>query len=172
MASKPIRSDPDYYLDPLHSLGYLSWLSFRAFSRSLEKRTLKHGVTAGQWRFLRILWQEDGITQRELTQRIGMREPTTVTAVRSLESSGLIRRVRDRDDRRKMKVFLTPKAKRLQHKLMPYVADVLEIATQGISARDLATTQRVLAEMQQNLVRHDELDQVVKKPPAGSPRQR
>ena len=65
---------------------------FRSFSRALERRTLEHGVSAGQWRFLRQLWLEDGITQRELSARVGMREPTTVVALKSLEAAGLVRR--------------------------------------------------------------------------------
>jgi hypothetical protein len=32
------------------------------------------------WTFLRILWQSDGLTQRELSMRAGVTEPTTFTA--------------------------------------------------------------------------------------------
>ena len=47
-----------------------------------------------------------------------MMEPTTVIALRSMEKSGLIRRVRGDDDRRKVLVFLTAKAKRLRGELL------------------------------------------------------
>ena len=82
----------EFYADPNNSLGYLTRIAFRSFSRALEKRTLPHGVTAGQWRFLRVLWREEGLTQRELSRRVGMREPTTVTALKGLEKSGLVSR--------------------------------------------------------------------------------
>ena len=74
--------------------------------------------TRGQWYFLRVLWTEDGLSQRELSARVGMMEPTTVIALRSMEKSGLIRRVRSADDRRKVLVWLTPKAKRLRDELL------------------------------------------------------
>ena len=44
--------------------------------------------------FLRVLWTRDGLSQRELSERGGMMEPTTVIALRSREKAGLIRRVR------------------------------------------------------------------------------
>ncbi len=139
------------YLDPNHSMGFLSRMSFRAFSRALEKKTRKHGISGGQWRFLRVLWEDEGVTQRELSERVGSKEPTTVRAIRSLEKNGLISRKRDSDDRRKFRILLTPKSRRLRIKLMPYVIEVNEIATRGISRKDVETARKVLMQMQQNL---------------------
>ncbi len=139
------------YLEPEHSLGYLSRLSFRAFSRALEKRTLVHGVSSGQWRFLRVLWEGDGLTQRELSELVGTREPTTVRSIRSLEKSGFITRERDREDRRKFRILLTPKSRRLRKILMPHVIEVNRRAVEGIPGKDVETARRVLIRMQKNL---------------------
>ena len=57
----------------------------RAFQRLLERRIAPYGVTRGQWYFLRVLWEEDGLSQRELSARVGMMEPTTVIALHSME---------------------------------------------------------------------------------------
>lgn len=154
------KYDPgeDFYADPKNSLGYLSRIAFRRFSRALEKRTLPHGVSSGQWRFLRVLWREDGLTQRELSVRVGMREPTTVTALKSLERGGLVTRTASTEDRRKMHVFLTPKARKLQGKLAPCVAEVNAIAAQGLSAEEVSTLRRLLARVGQNLTAEAEGD--------------
>lgn len=141
----------DFYADPNNSIGYLSRIAFRSFSRALEKRTLPHGVTAGQWRFLRVLWREDGLTQRELSRRVGMREPTTVTALKSLEKSGFVRRKQSEDDRRKIHVFLTPAAKKLQAELAPCVAEVNEIALRGLTPDEITTLRRLLQHVGRNL---------------------
>src|SRR6476660_7385803 len=100
------------------SAGFLVRDANRAFQRLLEKRLAPYGVTRGQWYFLRVLWNEDGVSQRELSARVGMMEPTTVIALRGMEKSGLIRRVRSADDRRKAQVWLTPKANRLRNELL------------------------------------------------------
>ena len=83
----------------------------RAFQKLLEKRIATYGVSRGQWYFLRVLWIEDGLSQRELSARVGMMEPTTVIALRSMEKAGLIRRARTSDDKRVARVWLTAKAR-------------------------------------------------------------
>src|SRR6516165_11811508 len=105
-------------LPPHVSSGYLVRDAHRAFQRLLERRIAGYGVTRGQWYFLRVLWITDGLSQRELSARVGMMEPTTVIALRSMERSGLIRRARSADDKRRAQVWLTPKAQRLRNELL------------------------------------------------------
>jgi DNA-binding MarR family transcriptional regulator len=107
----------------------------------------------GQWYFLRVLWITDGLSQRELSARVGMMEPTTVIALRSMEKSGLIRRVRGDDDRRKVRVFLTAKAKRLRGELLGVARTITAEAEEGIAPRDLAAFRRIVARMTKNLDR-------------------
>ncbi len=142
------------YLDSMHSIGYLARINFRAFSRILEQLTLPLGVSAGQWRFLRVLWEQDNITQRELSDRVGTKEATTVHGVRSLVSSGLAKRTRCKEDKRKFYITLTPRARRLRAKLMPLVATVNEMALAGIDPKEAAIARRVLAQTYANLEKH------------------
>src|SRR6185295_2987772 len=115
LANSDRRRSSDGGYPPQESAGYLVRDAHRAFQRLLEKRIAAHGITRGQWYFLRVLWTEDGLSQRELSTRVGMMEPTTVIALRSMETAGLIRRVRSADDKRRAQVRLTPKAQRLRN---------------------------------------------------------
>jgi len=146
-------SDPFHYT-PGQSLGYLVRDTFRAFTRELETRIAAEGVSIGQWYFLRALWEEDGLTQRDLSRRVGMMEPTTVTAVNAMESKGLVRRVRDESDRRKMKVLLTPHGSALKERLLPCAKDVNELAASGLSEDEVATLRRLLDRARRNLGSH------------------
>jgi DNA-binding MarR family transcriptional regulator len=138
---------------PAESSGYLVRDAHRAFQRLLEKRIAPYGVTRGQWYFLRVLWTEDGLSQRELSARVGMMEPTTVIALRTMEKSGLIRRVRDADDKRKAQVWLTPKAKHIREELLQLARTITDEAEQGIPRTDLAVFRRAIAAMTANLDR-------------------
>jgi MarR family transcriptional regulator, organic hydroperoxide resistance regulator len=138
---------------PRLSSGYLVRDAHRAFQRLLERRIAPYGVSRGQWYFLRVLWNADGLSQRELSARVGMMEPTTVIALRSMEGAGLIRRVRGDDDRRKVRVFLTAKAKRLRNELLGVARGITAEAEQGIALRDLALFRRALTRMTANLDR-------------------
>jgi DNA-binding MarR family transcriptional regulator len=137
--------------DPMQSMGYLCRINFRMFARELERRIARHGVSSGQWRSLRVLWDEDGITQRELSERVGATEATTVSMIRRLVRDGFVERRPDPDDARKVRIVLTPRARRLRARLLPYVEEVNEIALQGISQADRETARRVLTQMYGNL---------------------
>ncbi len=136
MTEQKNRHSGEYYSDPNNSIGYLARVLFRSISRLLEQKTLEHGVSAGQWRFLRQLWMNEGITQRELSELMGLREPTTVIAIRRLESAGFISRRKNKLDRRKVHIHLTKKARDLEAVLTPYVADIQEMATAGMSEKE------------------------------------
>ena len=147
------RRRRDVELPPRLSSGYLVRDAHRAFQRLLERRIASYGVTRGQWYFLRVLWITDGLSQRELSARVGMMEPTTVIALRSMERAGLIHRVRGHDDRRKVRVFLTAKAKRLRNELLFVAKSITDEAEDGVAARDLSVFRRVITRMTANLDR-------------------
>jgi MarR family transcriptional regulator, organic hydroperoxide resistance regulator len=133
------------------SEGYLVRDAHRAFQRLLERRIAQHGVTRGQWYFLRVLWTRDGLSQRELSERVGMMEPTTVIALRSMEKAGLIRRVRSTDDRRVTHVRLTGKAKRMRDGLLKLARGINAQADEGIAREDITVFRRVIMQMTKNL---------------------
>jgi MarR family transcriptional regulator, organic hydroperoxide resistance regulator len=147
------RRRRDVELPPRLSSGYLVRDAHRAFQRLLERRIASYDVTRGQWYFLRVLWIIDGLSQRELSARVGMMEPTTVVALRSMERAGLIRRVRGQDDRRKVRVFLTAKAKHLRDELLVVAKSITDEAEDGVAARDLSVFRRVITRMTANLDR-------------------
>jgi DNA-binding MarR family transcriptional regulator len=70
-----------------------------------------------------------------------------------MERTQLIRRLRADDDRRKVRVFLTAKAKRLRNELLTIARGITTDAEQGLAARDLDTFRRVITRLTANLDR-------------------
>jgi DNA-binding MarR family transcriptional regulator len=121
------------------SLGFQVRDLNRLMQRALAARLAPHGVAPGAWYFLRVLWEEDGLTQRELAARIGMQEPTAVIALRGMEEAGWITRIRSETDRRKAHVHLTPAGRALRETLLPEARAVIGEATRGLGAEETAT---------------------------------
>jgi len=138
-------------LAPDHSVGYLMRETHRAFMRELQLRVAPAGVTPGMWFFLRVLWQEDGLTQRELSQRVRMMEPTTVTALNNMERRGLVRRVPNPVDRRKVNIYLTARGRRLKAELLPHAIATNALALNGLAPGDVEELRRLLRHMKANL---------------------
>ena len=121
--------------------------------RALQARLAAHGVSFGHWTFLRILWERDGLTQRELSDEAGVMEPTTGAAIRAMEKLGYLTRRRTARNRKNVYVHLTPKGRALKAKLVPLAVEVNEIGLAGVSAQDRAATQRTLVAILENLSR-------------------
>lgn len=133
------------------SVGYQLRMANRATQRYLQGKIEPHGVTTGMWYFLRALWQEDGLTQRELSRRIGTMEPTTLNALAAMEKAGFISRERDPHDRRKLHVVLTARGLALRDELLPLAHQVVEQATAGFAPEDRLRFLGYLAAVQRNL---------------------
>ena len=125
----------------------------RALVRALTLRLAEHGVSFGHWTFLRILWQRDGLTQRELSEMAGVMEPTTFAALKAMQELGYVERRQLPENRKNVYVHLTPQGRALKKKLVPLAEDVNKVATRGVKAEELATTRRVLVAMLENLGR-------------------
>lgn len=145
------RNPPSHAGDSEYGFSQLLRDVHRSFTRSLQARIASHGVTMGQWLFLRALWQEDGITQRELSQRVGMMEPTTVTALNGMERRELVQRVRNPHDRRKVNIYLTPKGRSLREVLLPCALEINQLALRGIADDELTRTMDLLRLVMDNL---------------------
>jgi DNA-binding MarR family transcriptional regulator len=123
----------------------------RALVRALQLRLARRAVPFGYWTFLRVLWETDGLTQRELSQEAGVMEPTTFAALNAMERRGYVVRRRLRGNRRKVHVFLTAKGRALKERLVPLAKEVNRVALRGVRAADVMATRRTLLAMLQNL---------------------
>jgi MarR family transcriptional regulator, organic hydroperoxide resistance regulator len=141
---------------PNDRLAHLVKDATRALVRALTMRLAAHKVSFGHWTFLRILWEGDGLTQRELSERAGVMEPTTFAALHAMERLGTITRRQVGRDRKKVYVFLTPKGRALKHRLVPHAEDVNNIAVRGVKGADIAATRAVLLAVIENLARDEQ----------------
>jgi DNA-binding MarR family transcriptional regulator len=134
-----------------HSIGADLRHTHRSLVQDLQDRLEAVGLPIGMWYFLRVLWEEDGLTQRELSQRVGSMEPTTVEQLRNMEARGLIERRRSVDDRRKMHVHLTPEGVALKKTLLPIGGAVNATALSGLSGEEIASLRGLLNRLRHNL---------------------
>jgi DNA-binding MarR family transcriptional regulator len=139
------------YTAPRESIGFFVREVYRGFARSLQARIVREGVSIGMWLVLRMLWEENGLTQRQISERVGINGPTVVTAINSMEKAGLVKRANNQEDRRKTNVFLTKRGHHLKDKLWPMVREVYAVAFKNIDRKDIAAMGRFLTQVWANL---------------------
>ena len=136
---------------PNDRLAHLVKDATRALVRALQMRLAEYGVSFGHWTFLRILWEGDGLTQRELSEQAGVMEPTTFSALKAMEKRGYIRRQQRGGDRKKVYIVLTPKGRRLRMRLVPLAEAVNSVAVRGVKPADIAIARTVLLSIIENM---------------------
>ena len=140
---------------PNDRLAHLVKDATRALVRALQVRLVEHDVSFGHWTFLRVLWEHDGLTQRELSREAGVMEPTTFTALQALERLGYVERRQVPQNRKNVYVHLTAKGRALKDKLVPLAEEVNRIAVQGVEPAQLAAARGVLLAVIENLARDE-----------------
>ncbi|MEA3533323.1 MarR family winged helix-turn-helix transcriptional regulator [Rhizobium sp. CC-YZS058] len=100
--------------DRMESPTYLASLLARTFSRALQERGRKLGFAPGQFPILLELWSEEGLTQRQLIDRLDAEQATIANTLARMERDGLIERRRHPTDRRAQQIFLSDKARAMQ----------------------------------------------------------
>ena len=148
-ASAPARRKAEPvgdWRDALHHerMAHLIKNAYRGTSNTLQRLLREHGVPYGHWTFLRILWQTDGLTQRQLCEQAGVSEPAAVGGLGGMEQSGWIVRKKLPENRKEVRVFLTRQGAALRPRIVACAEQVNQIATDGISPEDLAITRRTL----------------------------
>lgn len=144
-SSKPIA------IDPSDRMAHLLKLAGKALVRALQIRLARISVAHGHWTFLRILWQQDGLSQAELGAQAGVTRPSTFAAVKAMEELGYVKLRQQKGNRKNVFVFLTPAGRALERRLVPFAVDVNRIALQGFSKADEKQFRAMLLKISENL---------------------
>ena len=136
---------------PNDRLAHLVKHAARGLARALQMRLTEHSVSYGHWTFLRILWEAEGLTQRQLSDEAGVMEPTTFSALNAMEKLGYVVRRPSPTSRKEVHVYLTPKGRALKAKLVPLAEEVNEVALRHVDPGDIAATRRTLLALIANL---------------------
>jgi DNA-binding MarR family transcriptional regulator len=144
-------SDVPYQLQ--ESLGYLVHRVSLAMAGRLNRNFAAAGydVTVEQWKVLVRLWDAEGATHAELSERIGKNKASITRLVDGLERRGLVRRSAGRRDRRCKRVLLTEAGRAMREGLMAQATRTLAEAQGRIPAERVAVCKDVLRQVLDNL---------------------
>ena len=98
-------------------LTYLLAQANREINRQLEARLAKEGVPVEQWRILKVLSDGNGRSMGELAEAVLLNHPTLTKIVDRMVSDGLVYRVQDPQDRRKVLMFCSDRGRALCQRL-------------------------------------------------------
>jgi DNA-binding MarR family transcriptional regulator len=113
MAARPTADDmlkiDNFVCFALYSAGH-------AFTRLYKPLLDPLGLTYPQYLVMAVLWEKDGRTVGEIGEKLLLESSTLTPLLKRLEAAGMVRRTRDQDDERVVRIQLTPKGGALKQK--------------------------------------------------------
>jgi DNA-binding MarR family transcriptional regulator len=141
----PSRSHP---LPPASELLRLDHqVCFALYSASLAMTKLYKplldalGLTYPQYVALLALWERDGLTVSELGERLFLDSGTLTPLLKRLEAAGLVARLRDVKDERRVRITLTPQGRALRERAEDIPRCVMERSQCDVSELQALTRQ-------------------------------
>ncbi|MBC7988611.1 MAG: MarR family transcriptional regulator [Luteimonas sp.] len=137
------------------SVGYLIADLTRLFGRVFDRRAAHLGLTRVQWRSLKRIHDNEGLTQSGLADLLDMEPIAVGRVIDRLQKAGFVERRADPDDRRCWRLYLLPQSMQVMDGIGRVSIVLREDATHGVDPGDYETTMRVLEQMRDNLIRLD-----------------
>jgi DNA-binding MarR family transcriptional regulator len=113
------------------------------------------GLRLGQYQLLRLLWEQDGMTPRELAERLDVEMPTVTRTVQRLLRDGFVRREAHPDDARSVRIYLTERGLEQRDNTSRILARETEHALAGFSQAEREHLVALMERITEN-VRHDD----------------
>lgn len=123
-----------------------------------EKLLAEHGISefnGAQGRILFVLWEQDGITISELSEKTGLAKTTLTAMLDRLEKMGHIQRTSNPADRRALKIVLTSEARELKEKYDAVSTEMNEIFYGGFSDEEILAFEAYLGKVLENLLKKE-----------------
>ena len=139
------------------TIGRLLALSHRAVHDELDRRLEAHGANLWHWLLLRKASDSEGASQRELAERMGIEPPTLVRHLDKLAEEGLVARQADPDDRRVVRVVVTPAGHQRLAELHPVVHGLDDELRGILTKRDIEVLARALPRIHAYFERNKEV---------------
>jgi DNA-binding MarR family transcriptional regulator len=107
----PVHPEPgtaaDDWLALDRQLCFALYAASHAMTRAYQPLLAPLGLTYPQYLALLVLWQQDGLTVSQLGERLALESGTLTPLLKRLEAAGLVRRLRDAADERRVRLCLT-----------------------------------------------------------------
>jgi len=129
------------------SVGFLLAKAYQRACAIYKEQFERYDLTPQQFGLLRFLWEEDGITQVELSNRSQIDRTTIGGLIDRLEQSGLLKRLPHPEDRRAYKISLSAAGKKLEAELTPLAEELHRKILAPLTAEEIETLTTILRKL-------------------------
>lgn len=120
----------------MENIGKLNAAIYRNLQSILSLKLHGIPIRSGQHDFLYVISQNEGITQKELSERLFVDKSTTAKAVKNLISQGYVVKEALLEDKRFVQLYLTEQGKQIIPHIQKTFLELIEISTRNLSKEE------------------------------------
>jgi DNA-binding MarR family transcriptional regulator len=136
-------------------VGLLIAVARRRLKQAVLSRIGGQKIALQQFWFLVTLWEQPGMSQSGLAERVRVDAPTASRVLAAMERRELVARKSDPRDRRRTLLALTPAGERLAEELARTAAEVRSAVVDGMSQAEVEALRRGLRKVIENMDRFE-----------------
>ncbi len=143
-------------------LGLFMQASHAYFQKSFQQLN-NIGLHPGQPPMLWHIFEEEGLSQKELARRLQVRPPTVNVSLQRMERADYICRRQDEKDQRVSRIYLTEKGRQLASRIGVIMKANEEQITRGLTEAEVCLLSRFLKQLIANIGSIEIVDTIEKK---------
>lgn len=121
------------------------YVASRMLTRAYQPLLDELGVTYPQYLVLMVLWEQDGLSVNEITQKLYLNTNTVTPLLKRMEKQGILMRNRSQEDERKVMIVLSPKGKKLKEQAYCFPQELFK--KMGLPQEELVTFKATLMKL-------------------------
>ena len=122
-----------------------------ALTSCVKAKLEPYNLAPEQNLIMMLLWEKDGLTQNQIVEILGKDKTNIARMALNLENKGFIKRIGCPDDRRSLKLYLTPEGHALSKQVVPTLEEFNDIICEGISKEELVFLEKILSKFNKNV---------------------
>lgn len=132
-------------------IAFITCKGAKDLADSLEKRLNNFNITRSQWIALYYIKNNYMLTQKQLADKMSLKEPSVVRLIDKMEIFGWVNRINNSNDKRMKSLILTDAGNEIETEMLEVVEKFKADVLIGISQEDLDIFKRTLGKMLENM---------------------
>jgi DNA-binding MarR family transcriptional regulator len=130
-----------------HCVNFVLTKAQNSVQQLFKAELAPYGITPGQYGVLKCLWDQNGLTAKQLAERLCLDSSTITGILDRMENKGLINRYHDVRDRRALCVMITQEGQDLQEPVTQAIVSANKKALYSFNEEQSELLKKLLSEL-------------------------
>lgn len=141
---------------PLDNIGVFIHTIDLEITNYVNSRLASYKLTSEQNLIMALLWEQEGISQNEISAKLNKDKASVARMVSTLEKKGYLKRNVCPSDRRSVEIYLTERGRQLGDAVIPINEEIIQVISSGMADEEIVELKKLLMKIRNNVNQFEE----------------